>query len=242
MALTLDLQKSRQSLCLNLQKSGITTPPKIDVAFALDVSGSFDDEHRSGVTNDLMTRLIPWASVFDPDQKMEVYTFSSGASGIHHAGDVNEKNYNRYIQSQIIGCPGYGSGTDYAHVLAKILQDFGWMAEKQGLWGKLMGKPTQTLTQRPTLVFVVTDGENADKNATQALMKASSARQDGVYFHFMGVSNQNAVFPFIETLGQEFNNVGFTPVNHVRQWVQKDDEAINNALISKELIQWLQRY
>lgn len=242
MALTLDLNKSKQTLCLNLQKSGITTPPKIDVAFALDVSGSFDDEHRSGLTNDLMTRLIPWASVFDPDQKMEVYTFSNGASGVHHAGEVNENNYTHYIQNHIIGCPGYGGGTDYGYVLEKILEDFGWVAKKQGFWGKLLGTPEKQLKQRPTLVFIVTDGENTDKPATQRLMEESSARQDGIYFHFIGVSNQNSVFPFIKKLGGKFNNVGFTPVHRVRQWVTQDEDLINRALISEELIQWLRRY
>lgn len=242
MALTLDLQKSKQTLSLNLQKSGITTPPKIDVVFALDVSGSFDDEHRSGLTNDLMTRLIPWAALFDPDQKMEVYTFSNGPAGTYHAGDVNASNYPGYVKQHILNCPGYGGGTDYAHVLEKILQDFGWLAQKQGFWGKLVGTPAPTRQQRPTLVFMVTDGENADKRATQALMEASSQRQDGVYVHFIGVSNQNAHFPFIQTLGTQFNNVGFTPVNQVRQWVQKDDEAINQALISTELVEWLKRY
>eukprot|EP01030_Chromulinospumella_sphaerica_P021594 gene21594-21544_t len=60
MALTLDLNKSQQALVLNLAKVGVTETPQVNVAFVMDVSGSFDDEHREGVTNDLLTRLIPW--------------------------------------------------------------------------------------------------------------------------------------------------------------------------------------
>jgi hypothetical protein len=33
--------------------------------------------------------------------------------------------------------------------------------------------------------------------------------------------------------------VGFTAVNKVRQWVQQSDDAINQSLISDELVAWL---
>ena len=245
MALTLDLNKSQQALRLNLAKAGLNEPPKVDVAFVLDVSGSFDDEHRQGVTNDLMTRLIPWAALFDPDQKMEVYTFSNGPKSVHHAPDVNVRNYPGYVQREVIGCPGYMGGTDYSYVLERVLIDFGWLpaeAPRVGLLSRLLGAtpaPAPKIQARQTLIFFVTDGENADAARTTALLNASQARGDGVYVHFIGVSNQSAQFPYIQQLGSRFGNVGFTAVNKVRQWVQQPDEAINQALISDELVAWL---
>jgi hypothetical protein len=243
MALTLDLNKSQQALVLNLSKAGVSELPKVDVAFVMDVSGSFDDEHRQGVTNDLLTRLIPWAALFDPDQKMEVYTFSNGPRNVHHAADVSARNYAGYVQREIIGCPGYLGGTDYSYVLERVLTDFGWMAEKpKGFLSRIFGggeTPAPAVQPRQTLIFFVTDGESADEAKTTALLAASQARGDGVYFHFLGVSNQSAKFPYIEGLGERFGNVGFTAVNRVRQWVQQSDDAINQALISDELVAWL---
>jgi uncharacterized protein YegL len=84
---------------------------------------------------------------------------------------------------------------------------------------------------RATLIFFVTDGENTDQARTQQLLADSQARVDGICFHFIGVSNQAARFPFIEKLGKDFDNVGFTGVNRVRQWVQQTDGAINQFLI-----------
>ncbi|MES2943527.1 MAG: hypothetical protein V4772_11725, partial [Pseudomonadota bacterium] len=78
MALSLNLTKAEKSLKLCLQKSGLVEPPQVDLAFVLDVSGSFDDEHRAGVTDALLTRLVPWGMTFDPDRKLDVFSFSSG--------------------------------------------------------------------------------------------------------------------------------------------------------------------
>lgn len=243
MALTLDLNKSQQALVLNLAKVGVTETPQVNVAFVMDVSGSFDDEHREGVTNDLLTRLIPWAALFDPDQKMEVYTFSNGARNVHHAADVSAKNYEGYVKREIIGCPGYMGATDYSYVLERVLSDFGWGPEKpKGLLSRLFGggaAPAPAAKPRQTLIFFVTDGESADEARTTELLTASQTRGDGVYFHFLGVSNQSAKFPYIQRLGKQFDNVGFTAVNRVRQWVQQPDDAINQSLISDELVAWL---
>lgn len=245
MALTLDLNKSQQALVLNLAKVGVTETPQVNVAFVMDVSGSFDDEHREGVTNDLLTRLIPWAALFDPDQKMEVYTFSNGARNVHHAADVSAKNYEGYVKREIIGCPGYMGATDYSYVLERVLSDFGWGPEKpKGFLSRFFGggaAPAPAAKPRQTLIFFVTDGESADEARTTELLTASQTRGDGVYFHFLGVSNQSAKFPYIQRLGKQFDNVGFTAVNRVRQWVQQPDDAINQALISDELVAWLKK-
>ena len=126
-----------------------------------------------------------------------------------------------------------------------MLADFGWApaaARPQGFFARLLGASAAAapaVAPRQTLIFFVTDGESSDEAKTTALLKASQARGDGVYFHFLGVSNQSAKFPYIERLGEQFGNVGFTAVNQVRSWVKQPDDAINQALISDELVAWL---
>ena len=85
----------------------------------------------------------------------------------------------------------------------------------------------------------VTDGENSDKRRTEQVLTESEARKDGVYFLFLGVSNQNARFPFIDELGERFDNVGFVGISNVGKWVQQSDDDINQALLGNELLAWL---
>lgn len=252
MALKVDLNKSAQSLQLSLQKVGILTPPQVDLAFNLDVSGSFDDEHRGGLTNDLLVRLVPWGMVFDPDKKLDVFTFSDGNNHANYIGDVTPDTCDQYVQRQIIDrVRGYNGGTDYSYVLERNLEHFGWKSSttdaapvKRGMFGGLFGGNKTATNATPTqkkrsIVIMVTDGENSDKQRTIQVLSESEQRKDGVYFLFLGVSNQNARFPFIDQLGDKFGNVGFVPVNNVGKWVQQSDDEINNALLGTELIEWL---
>jgi len=250
--LHLDLNKSTEKLRLSLVKMGVVTPPEMELAFDLDVSGSFDDEHRDGSTTALITRLIPWGMLFDPDKKLDVFTFSNGQEHAHYVGEVMADTHEDYVRNNIIGkVPGYNGGTDYSYVLEKNLGHFGWKTttveapKKKGFFGGLLGKneeavPASTASvQRRSLVIFVTDGANGDKERTERILAESEARKDGVYFLFLGVSNQGTKFPFIEHLGDRFNNVGFVAVNDVANWVKKPDEEINEILLGEELIEWL---
>lgn len=260
MALNLDLNKSAQSLQLSLQKAGIVTPPQVDLAFDLDVSGSFDDEHRDGLTNDLLVRLVPWGIVFDPDKKLDVFTFSNGESHAHYVGDVTPTTCDQYVQRQIIRkVPGYNGGTDYSYVLERNLEHFGWKqptaaapVKRSGMFGGIFGGGSKPAAQQPTqkkrsIVIFVTDGDNdpqgysKDKQRTIQVLSESEARKDGVYFLFLGVSQQNARFPFIDQLGERFGNVGFVPISNVGRWTQQSDEEINQALLGNELLEWLKK-
>lgn len=250
MALNFDLNKSAQALQFSLQKAGIITPPQVDLAFNLDVSGSFDDEHRDGLTNALLVRLVPWGMVFDPDKKLDVFTFSNGPSHVHYVGDVTPGTCDDYVRRKIIEkVPGYNGGTDYSYVIEKNLEHFGWKPTngaapvKRGIFGGMFGggksTPNQPTEKKRSIVIHVTDGENSDKRRTEQVLAESEARKDGVYFLFLGVSNQNARFPFIDELGERFGNVGFVGINNVAKWVQQSDEDINQALLGDELLDWL---
>lgn len=237
MALSLNLNKSAQTLRLSLEKAGIVKPPQVDLAFDLDVSGSFDDEHQDGTTNDLLARLVPWGMVFDPDQKLDVFTFSDGSGHAHYVGDVTPDTYEDYVRRNIINkVPGYNSGTDYSYVIEKNLEHFGWK-KKGGLLSGLMGSKEK----KRSIVIFVTDGDNSDKQRTEQVLAESEARKDGVYFLFLGVSNGSKSFPFIDKLGERFGNVGFVAINDVAKFVQQSDDDLNRVLLGDELLEWLKK-
>jgi hypothetical protein len=241
MALSLNLTKGEQSLKLCLQKSGVVTPPSVDVAFVLDVSGSFDDEHREGVTDALLTRLVPWGMTFDPDGKLDVFTFSSGRRSVAQVGSVSPANYDGFVRREILGrVPGYGGGTDYSYALEEVLKSFGW-SEPPGFLGRLFGGGEPQPRRRRGLVLFVTDGENADHARTMQVLADSQQRGDAVYFLFIGISNQGGDFPFLRQIGDRFQNTGLTVINDLRRFTAQDDDALNSGLLQQELVDWLKR-
>lgn len=247
------MNKSAGALKLSLAKAGIVTPPQVDLAFVLDVSGSFDDEHRSGITNDLLKRLTPWGMVFDPNQQLDVLTFSNGAARTHHVGTVTPATVDGYVQKHIIDrVPGYNGGTDYSYVIEKTLELFGWKPapaatpapQKRSWWGG--AKPAATTATKPvekkrSIVLFITDGDNGDKDRTRQILRESEQRGDGVYFLFIGVSNQGSTFPFLESIGDEFGNTGLVTINDLQAFVNQDDDAMNQALLGDELLTWLKK-
>ena len=246
MALQLNLEKAQASLKLCLDKAGINTPPAVELAFVLDVSGSFEDEHRAGITSTLLSRLIPWGLTFDPDQRLDVITFSNGETAVTHVGQVDASNYSDFLEKRVIGrVPGWGGGTDYSFALEMALQTFGWIAppvEQPGFLARLFGaKPRrqQALAHRRSLVIFVTDGENFDEKRTQAVLRATQARQDGVYFLFLGISNQKTPFNFLKKIQTEFSNTGFLQIDKLKEFVNQSDDALNQAFLTAELSAWL---
>lgn len=243
MALSLNLTKGETSLKLCLQKAGVVQPPRVDLAFVLDVSGSFDDEHRDGITDALLARLVPWGLTFDPDRKLDVFTFSSGRAGAHNVGAVTADNYEGYVRRQVLRrVPGYGGGTDYSYVLEQVLQSFGWATGGGGgFLQRLFGSPAPApaANARRGLVLFVTDGENSDRERTQRVLEASQQRGDAVYFNFIGISNQGGTFPFLREIGERFGNTGLTVIRDLRRFTAQDDDQLNAALLQPELIEWL---
>lgn len=245
MALQVNLEKSTQTLKLNLQKAGVTTPPELEVGFAMDVSGSFEDEHLEGVTNALLTRLIPWGLAFDPDKKVDCFTFSHGEDNVVDVGPINGDNYDGFIKNRIVEkVRGWNGGTDYSYVLERLLAQFGWMSmvKKASAIGRFFGKKDEVTVlgeKRRSLIIVITDGENSDARRTIDVLEASQKRADEVYFIFIGVSNQGGEFPFLNDLGNRFDNTGFVGIDNLRAFVNLSDDDLNERMISDELVRWL---
>ncbi|MEQ9305026.1 MAG: VWA domain-containing protein [Marinoscillum sp.] len=255
MSLQMNLEKSKGKLLLSLNKKGINTPPVMDLAFDLDVSGSFDDEHRDGITQDLLLRLVPWGMLFDPDQKMDVFTFSNGENRASYVGEITPENCDRYIQSNIIDkVAGYNGGTDYSFVIRKNLQHFGWLEggaflpkKKAGFFASLFGVEEENETieveEKRSLVIFVTDGESfeRDQERTRRVLAESQNRKDQVYFLLIGISNQGVGFEFLHAIADEFDNTGLVVIEDLKDFVKRSDEEINEILIGDELVEWLKQ-
>ncbi len=256
MSLQLNLEKSKGKLLLSLNKKGINTPPSMELAFDLDVSGSFDDEHRDGLTQQLLMRLVPWGMVFDPDQKMDIFTFSDGKNRANYVGEITPETCDRYIQKSIIDkVEGYNGGTDYSYVIQKNLQHFGWIeggafvaqVKKKGFFASMfsgvMEEETVTVEQKRSLVIFVTDGEcyHRDEERLRWVLSESEYRKDQVYFLLIGISNQGVEFQFLNKIADEFSNTGLVVINNLKEFVSKSDEEVNELLIGDELIEWLKK-
>lgn len=245
MALTMNLEKATTALRMNLQKAGIHTPPELEVGIALDVSQSFEDEHTDGITNTLITRLIPWALAFDPDKKIDCFTFSDGPRHVHDVGPITVDNLEGFVRNEVIDhVDGWNGGTDYSYVVERFLAHFGWaqVLEKASFIGKLFGQKdriVETGEKRKSLVIVITDGDNSDKARTEQILRESEQRKDAVYFLFLGVSNQGTKFPFLNKLGDMFGNVGYYGISNLRAFINLSDDEFNEALVTDELLGWL---
>jgi hypothetical protein len=257
MALVLNLNKleaTKKSLSLCLAKAGITTPPVMELCFALDVSGSFVDAHiaRRGepaLTELLIERLTAWGMLFDPDKKLDTIAFSNRSE---HVGAITETNYTDFVAKNVIDCDVWNGGTNYTPPIRQALQLFGYLPddsapaapEKKGFFGGLFGSKKEVATpaapvKRKSLVLFVTDGENSDRSETTRLLEQSEKNGDQMYIIFLGVNRDASQFNYIKQLADRFSNVSFDHVADYKKFVELPDDQLNERLINDELLAWM---
>lgn len=247
MALQLDLNKSAQSLRLSLDKAGVAANIKAELIFDIDVSGSFEHEHEEGTTSTLVSRLVPYGMVLDPDGKVDLFTFSHGAENAHHVGTVTPDDCDNYIVRKVIDkVPGWNGGTSYSYVLERNLQQFGWLPMERpapGFFSRFFGggKAADPVEKKRSIVVFITDGENegADEARTMQVLKASQDRGDQVYFLFMGACEEKVEFKFLTTIAERFSNTGVVIVRDLDGFVNLSDDELNARLLVPELLEWL---
>jgi hypothetical protein len=245
-----DLSKSEKNFSISLKKVGVEKMPELEMGIAMDVSGSFDDEHKDGVTNALVTRLAPWGFTFDPDRKIDMATFSSRDNIQLVDPPVDEKNYGDYIKRFVINkVKGYNGGTGYAPVTRLFLQHFGWLpgltASAGGFLGGLFGKKKAVSAEkRRAIVFFITDGDNNDSGDTPAMLQVmadAEANNYEVFFVFVGVSNQNVSFDTLKLIDRNHKNAAFHEIKDIKGFVAKSDEEINEFFLKSKLVAWLKK-
>ncbi len=247
MALVLDLNKSAEKLRLDLTKAAGGTLPEADVGFDLDVSGSYSKLHESGVTSLLMSRMIPFCMVFDPDKKLDVWTFSDGPA--HYVGTITPDDHKDFVRRKVIEkVPNWNRNTEYAPVLKANLKHFGWgepVPKKGGFLSGLglgFGKKTPAPPiniGRKSLVLFNTDGANDDPEEADELMKEMQDKGYQVYVQFIAIKQRGANFSFIERLADDYSNCGLIVIDDIHKWVQLDDDALNAQFLTDELVAWM---
>lgn len=247
--LGLDLNKSASTLRLALDKAGVGANIKAELVFDIDVSGSFEHEHEEGTTSKLITRLVPYGMVLDPDGKMDVFTFSDGERNAHSVGTVTPDDAEGYVTRNIVDrVPGWNGGTTYSYVLQRNLEHLGWApcVEDHGTGGflsRFLGrKPEPHAHERKrSIVIFVTDGDNdeSDEELTMRVLEQSQERGDQVYFLFIGACEHTVEFKFLKTISQRFKNTGVVIVRDLDAFVDKSDDELNAALLGPELVEWL---
>lgn len=246
--LTLDLNKSAESLRLSLDKAGVQADVKAELIFDIDVSGSFEHEHEEGTTSTLLERLVPYGMVLDPDGQMDVFTFSDGERNVHHVGVVTPEDSAGYLRREIVGrVPGWAGGTTYSYVLERNLQHLGWSPRRDqqpGLFSRFWSRPVVAeapAEKKRSIIIFVTDGENheSDDARTIRVLEESQDRRDRVYFLFLGFCDTNPDFKFIRTIAERFSNTGAVIIQNLAGFIALSDEELHARLLSPELISWL---
>ncbi len=251
-----DLNKDAAKVKFMLEKKGL---PKIvaEVVASVDLSGSTQDLYTRGVMQEAIQRFLPIALNFDDNGEVPVYGFNDG-SNIAELAPLTSKNYQEYVRREILGnssIPKWG-GTDYSPVIWEALQDLGFhrlvpaSPKPQGFWKKLLGGEDneggiwqlckESKSKLPALYYHLTDGEcsRPDEAKTRAVIEQCVAVKVPMYFNFIGIGRGN--FQFIEALGEDYPNVGFTNIHDLE--TAATDEAFYELLLPGELIQRLKDY
>jgi hypothetical protein len=255
-----NLAKSAESFRVSLAKKGVSKMPALEVVTALDVSGSFLGEHRRGLTNDFLTRIVPWGMTFDPDGKIDVFTFSDGPAHAYYVGAIEPSNYQNYVDSMIVDkVPGWGGATDYSFVLRMILAHFGWgkpedaapkasSTPKRGLFARLFGgRPRPKAVQedvvahRRSIVFFVTDGVNDDALETRKVIAEAEREGYETFFVLVGMSSREKDFPLLKSLAAEHRNVIFRKIDDIATFNKMSDDSLNEFFLDDKLASWLAR-
>lgn len=244
----IDLRKKSGIVLEKLGLAGV----QANIVFAIDKSGSMDDDFDNGTVQEQADRFIGIGMNMDPDKSIDVYAFNNQSQYI---GTANESNHKDFVKNSKMYASG---GTSYAPVMHDIIAKYGTPIKAttvteevpaKGLFGKLFGK-TETITttvqpgdvkpvQVPTLVFFMTDGANSDTKATEHIVRESS--KQGIFWQFIGIGTPYGGFPFLEQLddldGRFIDNADFTPVKSV---MGISDEALYETVL-KEFPGWLRQ-
>jgi hypothetical protein len=256
--MAINLEKSAEKLKISLEKKGLAILPPLDVVYIEDVSGSYRPQHNDGSTGILLSRMVPWAMVFDQDKKMDLFTFSNGNDNAVYVGEVTPDNHEGYLKKYVIDkVDGWGGCTDYSYVIRKTLVHLGWIADAKahktkkdsGLFGGLFGKktkdePTPGVTptaKRKGIVLFNTDGANSDETATECLLQEMQDKGYCVYLMFLAFKNQGANFKFIARMADKFDNCGLCVIIDLKKFIEKTDEELNEELVTQELVDWLKK-
>lgn len=192
-----------------LKDADVKKPIAMDVAVAIDCSGSMQEEFADGIVDKILTNLQTFAKFVDDDGKVETVGFNMDSTPVHTL--KVDDNIPAFVKSHYRA----GGGTNYADAISNLLN-----ALDHNL---------------PSIVFVVTDGENNDKDKTRQVLKDASTKHPAKYVHFVRAGTDALNIKFIEEVANELPNVGYSDFPNVR--VNESD--FFKTLITNELATFL---
>ena len=218
---TIDMSKHNENLgkvLIDMSKGS-----KIDmtkhtarVALAMDYSGSMDWLYDNGSVQETISRLLPIALRFDDNGELESWLFSNGAERLKAA---NADNYSSYVKNVMKKAHMYMGGTNYAPVLKEMVTYYKDI------------EPSEI----PAFIIFITDGENSDTFATNAVIKELS--EYNIFVQFIGIGDED--FDYLKSLddmkGRKHDNTGFTAVKDMNKM---SDEQLYTEIL-RQYKDWL---
>lgn len=218
------------------QRNGVDLgSQKAKVVVVLDYSGSMRNLYKNGTVQNTINRLVPLGLTFDDNGSIDMYLFQTD---YRKMDDISLDNYENYITS-VVNTSGYRMGqTNYAPVLNAIINGENIPSSGiLGVFGKMNHVNGIVDEVSPTFVLFITDGANADKAKTTAVIKQSS--EMNVFIQFIGIGKEQ--FEYLERLdrlpGRKIDNTGFSKMSSLEG--ASDMELYTNVL--EEFSHWLKR-
>ncbi len=239
----LDLRKQN---VINLTKELGIHGIEAQVVFALDYSGSMDQQYRNGSVQAILERIMPVALAMDANQSMDMYLFSTSYDKLP---DATLSNIRSYVDNKITGKYDMGA-TNYYPVLNAIAKQYGITPgstaplKAGGFMSKLFKKLSDTVQDEhsndlkfdyPVLVIFITDGDNSDHMESEQFIKDMS--KYGFFFQFIGIGG--ASFNFLKRLdtmpGRVIDNANFFDTNKIESM---SDTVLYEKMLT-EFSQWV---
>ncbi|MDE6591693.1 MAG: VWA domain-containing protein [Oscillospiraceae bacterium] len=211
------------------KKSGVDLGNiRAKVVVALDYSGSMGSLYRNGTVQSTLKRLVPLGLTFDDNGSIDIFLFQND---FRQMEELTLSNYENYVAS-VINCSGYTmGGTAYAPVLSAIIEGY---SVGKGLFGRSAVPPIVD-NGDPTFILFITDGENADKLASDSIIRRSSGKN--VFIQFIGIGNES--FKYLKKLddlpGRVRDNTGFTKMSDLSE---ADDRVLYTNVL-EQFSNWL---
>lgn len=213
--------KDLEKVLVNLSKeTGINlNQTTVRVAVVMDHSGSIRPKFDSGKIQEVLNKILPMAIKFDDNGQLEVFLFDDVCRKMEK--DMNLKNYEDYVQKQIIKKGYEYGGTRYAPAISMTDKYYNDEESKK----------------IPTIVFFITDGENFDSDRIPSDEAIIESSKHGIFYMFIGVGKDN--FDYLRHLddlkGRKYDNTGFMKFSDFGDI--KNVEMFTNAL--KDYVPWL---
>lgn len=196
-----------------LEEGGLSIEklPPVRAGFALDISGSTNNDYYNGVYQQVTDRVFPVALALDDNGTMEACTFDNNA---YRKPDINMDNHAGYVGRHIYP-PGtnFTGGTMYAPPIEMLIDEYfpamnsiqGAKKLFSGFASRLTGKKTDA--ELPAVMFICTDGKSFDESKSFELINGLQAKPVFIIFLGIGIHESSDGATYLNRLKNQFRHV-----------------------------------